>query len=194
MQAIFQKFPKKLWGRVCWWWLHPGLVTIHHSPFLSPVGPSSDSISKSIFARRQHSLCTIHYGRGRYIVIGGTSHAGIDLWSTVSRGQVIYTHRCEAFVCALALGSSCKRTHRGSFGYLPSSSHQAAISWEPVTVLQRVLMGVLFKEQRNLVKVWPSGSLSEKMQSQRGERVPQTPQSLGSSLRRRRGKGKLVNC
>lgn len=30
-------------------------------------------------------------------------------------------------------------------------------------------MGVLFKVQRNLVKVWPTGSLSEEVQSQPGE-------------------------
>lgn len=101
-------------------------------------------------------------------MIGGSSHAGINLWSTVSQGQVIYTHRREAYVCVLALGSSCRRIHGGSFGYLPSSSRQAAISWEPVTVFRRVLMGVLFKVQRNLVKVWPTGSLSEEVQSQPG--------------------------
>lgn len=76
------------------------------------------------------ALCVYHPLRPRQIHCHqGTSHAGIDLWSTVSQGQVIYTHRREAYVCALVLGSSCRRIHGGgSFGYLPSSSRQAAIS------------------------------------------------------------------
>lgn len=122
-------------------------------------------------------------------MIGGSSHAGINLRSTVSQGQVIYTHRREACVCALALGSSRRRIHGGSLGYLPSSSRQAAISGEPVTVFREVLMGVLFKVQRNLVKVWPTGSPSEEVQSQPGERAPATPPSPCSSSRRRRGNG-----
>lgn len=38
--------------------------------------------------------------------------------------------------------------------------------WKPVTVLTRTVMGVLFKVQRNLVKVWRR-SLFEEMQSPR---------------------------
>lgn len=57
--------------------------------------------------------------------------------------------------------------HRGIFKHT-SAIHATARGklWKPVTVLTRAVMGVLFKVQRNLVKVWRR-SLLEEMQSPR---------------------------
>lgn len=128
MQAIFQKFPQKAVGESVllmappWAGHHPSL------PFSVTRGPLlrlhfGEHICQMTALSVYHPLWLrqIHCH-------GGTSHAGIDLWPTVSQGQVIYTHRRGAHARVLALDSSCRRIHGGSFGNLPSSSCQAAVS------------------------------------------------------------------
>lgn len=91
----------------------------------------------------------------------GASHAGINPWSTVSLGQVIYTQgHVRPYI-----RSSLLQTHRGMLKHICHATAPGKL-WKPVTVLTRAVMGVLFKVQRNLVKVWWR-SLLEEMQSPR---------------------------
>lgn len=63
IQAIFW-VSKKLWGRVCGWWLHPELLTIHHSPFSvnrRPVAerrPTRDPFREHIC---QMTACSVYH-------------------------------------------------------------------------------------------------------------------------------------
>lgn len=153
---------------VCAWWLHPGLVTIHHSRFPCRPPPLCRAPAHSRPIQRAYLpddsvLCVPSIMAKADTLSSGASHTGINPQSTVRLGQVIYTQGHER----ARTRPSCQQTY--TWSYVQTHICQATARrklWKPVTVFKGAVMGVLFKAQRNLVKVWQR-SLLEEVQSLR---------------------------
>lgn len=114
------------------------------------------------------------------VLSSAAPHTGINPWSTVSldcRSSDLYT---GAWTNVLLLLLHYIHTQR----HAETHMHAQGKLWKPVTVLTRAVMGVLFKVQRNLDRVW-LGSLSEEMQTG-GVRAWSFSSPCSSSHRRRR--------
>lgn len=152
----------KAQGRVYSRWLHPGLGTMHFFPWTLPTDFCWSS-KWSIFAGWQHDLSILFYGLSEYVAIGSPSPWHKSMVNSLSwLGQVIYTQgQVETNFCS-SPHRLLQRTFLKHIYFVWSQGKR----WKPVTVFTRAVMGVLFKVQRNLVRVCRR-SLSEEMQSPR---------------------------
>lgn len=142
---------------------HPSLPPFRRPPPLCRAPPHLRSI-RGAYLPDDSALCVPSIMSKADTLSSGASHAGINPRSTVSLGQVIYTQgHVHTYTRPLSSTDiyikACSNTH------LPCNCPSKL--WKPVTVLTRAVMGVLFKVQRNLVKVWRR-SLFEEMQSPKG--------------------------